>query len=466
MKKFKKAMALSLALAMGLSLCACGDDKENDTTEAPTTEAPTTEAPDATDDASATDGDDTAAELPLPAEDGETIYVYSWNTELGDRLQYFKDAYPQYADMVQYENLGLGGTSDEYKSSVENAIANGGEKVPSIVACDDAVALYFLSSDAIVPLSEVGLTADMYANAYQYTVDYATIDGELKGMCWQATPGGFIYRTDIAEEVLGVTEVDDVQEYVKDWDTFFETAETMKAAGYKMLSGCDDAKNPFLDQRTSPWVENDTVTVDQAIIDYLETAKKLYDGDYTTKSAMWDDNWNTNFTGDVFGYFGCTWFVYWSINDKEGSDTYGMRRMCAGPVDYHWGGTYLGITEQCPNKELAALVVYTLCCDEEVMYKLSEETLDFVNNQAVVDKLIADGKGASPVLGGQNPLETWNEAAKNISLKNATEYDSTFNGYLDNASAAYNSGEFATVEEAVESIKSQIRDAYQYLTVE
>lgn len=457
-------MALSLALAMGLSLCACGKEKDKDTKEA-TTEAPTTEAP-ADDDASETDGDDTAATLPLPAEDGETIYVYSWNTELGDRLQYFKDAYPQYADMVQYENLGLGGTSDEYKSSIENAIANGGEKVPSIVACDDAVALYFLSSDAIVPVSEVGLTADMYANAYQYTVDYATIDGELKGMCWQATPGGLIYRTDIAEEVLGVTEPEDVQEYVKDWDTFFETAETMKAAGYKMLSGCDDAKNPFLDQRTSPWVENDTVNIDQAIVDYLETAKKLYDGDYTTKSAMWDDNWNTNFTGDVFAYFGCTWFVYWCINDTEDSDTYGQRRICAGPVDYHWGGTYMGITDQCPNKELAALVVYTLCCDEEVMYKLSEETLDFVNNQAVVDKLIADGKGASPVLGGQNPLSTWNEAAKNINLKNATEYDSTFGGYLDNASAAYNSGEFATVDEAVESIKSQIRDAYQYLTVE
>ena len=34
MKKFKKAMALSLALAMGLSLVACGDKKEETTTEA------------------------------------------------------------------------------------------------------------------------------------------------------------------------------------------------------------------------------------------------------------------------------------------------------------------------------------------------------------------------------------------------------------------------------------------------
>ena len=141
MKKFKKAMALSLALAMGLSLVACGDKEEETTTEATTTEAA------ATDDATADDASASNAEvaLPMPAEDSDPIYVYSWNTELGDRLQYVKDKYPQYADLIQYENLGLGGTSDEYKSAIENAIANGGDKVPSIVACDDDVALYFLS---------------------------------------------------------------------------------------------------------------------------------------------------------------------------------------------------------------------------------------------------------------------------------------------------------------------------------
>ena len=225
MKKFKKAMALSLALAMGLSLVACGDKKEETTTEATTTEATTTEAA-ATDDATADDASASNAEvsLPMPAEDSDPIYVYSWNTELGDRLQYVKDKYPQYADLIQYENLGLGGTSDEYKSAIENAIANGGDKVPSIIACDDDVALYFLSSDAIVPVEDLGITADMYSNAYQYTVDYATIDGKLKGMCWQATPGCFIYRTDIAKEVLGTDDPAKVQEYVKDWDTFLDTS--------------------------------------------------------------------------------------------------------------------------------------------------------------------------------------------------------------------------------------------------
>ena len=91
MKKFKKAVALSLALAMGLSLVACGDKKEETTTEAPTTEAATTEA--ATDDATADDASASNAEvaLPMPAEDSDPIYCYSWNTEFGERLQKEKD---------------------------------------------------------------------------------------------------------------------------------------------------------------------------------------------------------------------------------------------------------------------------------------------------------------------------------------------------------------------------------------
>ena len=140
--------------------------------------------------------------------------------------------------------------------------------------------------------------------------------------------------------------------------------------------------------------------------------------------------------------------------------------MCQGPTTYHWGGTYLGVTDQCPNKELAALVLYTLCCDTDTMYKLSDETLDFVNNKAAVAKLIADGKGESPVLGGANPLQTWADNAEKINLQYATEYDSTFNGYLDNASEAYNSGELKTVDDAVAKIKELIKDGYQNLTVE
>lgn len=458
MKKFKKVLALSLALAMGLSLVACDS---GDTTEATTAATNDTEADDVAD----TEAD--SAELEMPETEGDTIYVYSWNTELGDRLQYFYDAYPEYADRVEYVNLGVSGTSVEYKTSLETLItSDGAEQMPSIIAMDNDVALGFLESDYTVPMSDIGITDAMYANAFQYTKDYASIDGTLKALTWQAAPGCFVYRTDIAEEVLGSSDPAKVQESVKDWDTFLETAATMKDAGYAMVSGADDIKYAMIDQKSSPWVSDDKLNIDSIVSDYLDISKELYDNDYTKKTAMWSDAWSANFTGDVFGYFGCTWFVYWCIAVEEDDPLYGSFNMCAGPVAYHWGGTYLAVTNQCPDTKLAALVLYTLCCDTDVMYKLSDETLDFVNNKASVQQLIDDGKGASPVLGGQNPLETWMAAAENIDLSNATAYDSTFNGYLDNAAASYWSGELKTVDDAIANIKSQVSDGYSYITVE
>lgn len=397
--------------------------------------------------------------------DSSEIYIYSWNSEVQDRLEYFKEKYPQYADSIKYVNLGMGGTSDEYKQEIEKAILNGGAKVPSIVAFDSDIAKYGLASDQFVEVSSIGITSDMYKNAFPYTKEVGSIDGKLKGLTWQATPGCFIYRTDIAQKVLGTSDPAKVQQYVKDWDTFMATAAKMKKAGYKMVSSPADIKKAVLDQRTNAWVNNDTVTVDPTVTQYLQLAKKLVDNGYTSNSSQWDDTWHSDFTKNVFGYFGCTWFTYWCINDVRGSKTYGKRNICEGPAAYYWGGTYLGVTKQCPNKQLAKLVLYTLCCDTDTMYKMGNETLDFVNNKASVQKQIANGIGRTPELGGANPLQTWYNVAMKIQAKHETEYDSVFRGYVDFASMAYNEGSITTLNGAVSSVKSMIKDGYPYLTV-
>jgi hypothetical protein len=398
--------------------------------------------------------------------DNSIIYVYSWNTELGERLEYFKDKYPQYADKVKFENLGLGGTSDEYKKEIEAAYQKGGQKVPSIVAMDEGVTKYFMSSDMFVNMDSIGITQKDYSNAFQYTIDHATVNGKLKGLCWQATPGCFVYRTDIAQKVLGTSDPAKVQTYVKDWDTFMQTAEKMKQAGYKMVSGPKEIQNAALADRKSAWVNDGTVTIDPAVDKYLELAMQLIDNGYTNKNDPWTDGWQRDFTGNVFGYFGCPWFVYWSINDEEsGSATAGKRNICAGPSAYNWGGTYLSVTDKCPNKELAALVLKTLCCDTDVMYKIQDETLDFVNNKAAVQKMIANGKGATPILGGANPLQTWYNVAVKVDGSKATQYDSVFEGYLYTLIDGYENGYNESKDNMKSMLKAMIKDGYPNLTV-
>ncbi len=464
MKKFKKAMALSLALAMGLSLVACGDEKEKETEKATddTTAAPTEE--DSTDTEAPVN--ENPAVMEAPSADGEAIHVYSWNTELGQRIDtHFRERYPELSDLVVYHNLDLGGTSADYQTKIQNAVDAGGAEAPSIIVADNDVALVFAEKDYTIALSEAGLTAEMYANAYNYTVEYGTVNGELKAMTWQATPGCYVYNTEVAEAALGTSDPAEVQEFVKDWDTFFETAETLKAAGKYILSGPDDVKYVCIDQKTSKWVEDGKLNIDQAVVDYLEYSKKLYDGGYTTGSAMWDATWNTNMTEDnVLGWFGCTWFVPWSLD--TGDANFGNWRLVVGPADYHWGGSYLCITKDCPNKELAAFVLYTLCCDAEVAYDLYAIDKDYPNNKLGVQNLINDGKGANDKLGGQDPLVAWDEMAQDISLKYATSYDAIFNTYADVASGAYNTGANATIDDAIANIKEQVANAYADIVIE
>jgi hypothetical protein len=389
-------------------------------------------------------------------------------------MQYVLDAYPELTDYVEYVNLGVSGTDGTYQTAIDTLIENNDEKFPSIIAADNDVAKYYTESDMTLPLSEIGITDEMYANAYNFSKQYATYNGELKALTWQACPGCFVYRTDIAEEVLGSSDPADVQEYVKDWDTFMETAATMKDAGYAMVAGPDEIKYACFDQQTQPWITvaddgTETLSLDSSVTDFFELSKELFDGEYTNNASMWDAAWNAGYEGDVFGYFGCTWSVYWcmAFDDTLGEDSSkGKWHICEGPVGYHWGGTYCMVMEGCPNTELAAFLVYSLCCDEDIMYTLACDTLDFVNNKAVIEKEIANGDGASPILGGQNPVEVWAESVKNIDLSKASYLDSEIKNYITDAAAAYNAGEVDSIDAAVQLVKDKVADAHPEITVE
>lgn len=488
--KLKKAMAVTLVSAMAVSsLAACSSSSSSDAGATKGTED--TKAPDESKDESQGGGTE-AGKMEAPSTEGwdesKKIWVYSWNDEFGSRLQVVLDKYPQFKDYYEYVNFGISGTDGQYIQKIDALLEKGaGAEYPSIIAMDDSIAKYYYETENTLSLDDLGITSDMYANAYKYTIDYATYNGKVKGLTWQATPGNFTYRASIAEKVLGTSEPDKVQEYVKDWETFFDTADKMKDAGYKMLSGADDIKYAIWDQKTTPWLtvdgDNEKLTLDDTVKDYLEKAKKLYDGDYTDKTTMWSDPWNANFEDDVFGYFGCTWFVYWSIKyaevetgekDEKGdpikepdpNGTYGDWRLCVGPESYHWGGSYMAVMKDCPNVELAAFLMYSLCCDEDIMYTIQKDSLDFVNNKAANKRISEDGSGKSGVLGGQDPVASWMEAAEKIDLSNSTYLDATIYTYIDKASEAYNAGTYATADEAIQYIKDQVKSNYDYITVE
>lgn len=465
MRKIKKALALSLAMAMGLSLVACGgnDDATTEATEAKTeaTEAASDDATEATEaDASATGA------IAAPSTDGwddsKKIYAYSWDEDFSKKMNVVLDKFPEYKDYVEFVTLGVGGTTDEYKTAIDTALTSG-DKYPSLIPADNDVAKYWSEDDTkTANLTDLGFTDDVMANSYDFAKQYGTYNGELKAVTWQATAGSVFYRRDIAKEVLGSDDPETVQAALADWDKFFETADKLKDAGYKIVSGPSDVKYAIWDTQSQPWVTDDgsseKLTLDGAVTEYLETGKKIYDGGYSNNTALWDSSWAADMANDskVFCYFGCPWFIG-SMQGNGAVD--GNWGAVTGPTSYHWGGTYVMVGKDTPNPELCAFLLYELTCDPDVGVDITNKTGDCVNNKAANERLIngelSSGNAAQKFLGGQNPIEVWAASAEGINLSNTTYQDASIKAFIDEAATAYNSNTYTSVDDAVKYIEDK-----------
>ena len=475
MKKFKKAMALSLALAMGLSLAACGDDN-NDGDETTTASETTTEA--------AVDGGDEDTEAPA-VEDGDTakaggieapstdgwddskkIYAYTWDENFQKTVELLLQKYPEYVDYVEFVNLGVGGQSDEWIQGVDTALENG-DKYPSLIPADIGVAKYWSEDDSkTANLYDLGFTDDMFADNYDFVLDFGSYNGELKCVTYQSNPGSVFYRRDIANDVFGTDDPDEIQAKLADWDTVLETAQELKDAGYYLTSGPADVKYPIWETKSNPWVTiasdgSETLSLDSSVTTYFETAKTLNDEGYTNGVAgMWNSDWYADMTDEskVFCFFGCPWFVGTMQGNGAVDGNWGA---VVGPQAYHWGGTYVSIGKDTPNPELAAFIAYELCCDTDFAVDLVNSDCDTncsankaANARLAAGELSADFN-ATKFLGGQNPFEVWSAASEGINLANETYADGTLQNFMDDASTGYNAGTYSSVDEALQYVKDQ-----------
>jgi hypothetical protein len=485
-KKFKKAMALSLALAMGLSLVACGDKAEDTTeaTEAETTEA-ATEADDTTeaDDASADDATVTTAEADF-SNDGKVLNIQCWNDEFANRL---KDHYPGYEANDPDDATAGGKIGDiEVKFTVtpsdDNAYQNNLDAVlpdNADVADDEKVdlflveadyALKYVDTDLTMPVADLGIDVDAeLANQYQYTKDIVTdSEGNLKGVSWQGCPGVLIYNREAAKEVLGSDDPDTVQESVKDWDAYNDTAKKMNDAGYKIAATVNDSFRVFSNNVSTPWVVDGKINVDDNIKAWVDMSKEQVDAGYTTTSELWSDDWNKGFypDGKVFAYFGPAWLINFcmSADDPESIAGQGGWGATTGPQGFYWGGTWICAANGTDNPALVADIIRKMTTDETIMTDIVKADSDFVNNKPAMEAAATDDSYAFDVLGGQNPLAMFCEGAEKIDLSNISAYDQGCNESFQAAMKDYFEGNTKTYEEALDAFYQSVTEKYPELS--
>ena len=411
-----------------------------------------------------------------PEEQGKVLNIYCWNEEFKSR---FEGYYKNVPSDVKVNWVITPNENNAYQNALDAALlkqkdAAADDKIDMFLIEAD-YALKYVNSDYTLDVKDVGLTDDDLKDMYQYTKDIATDSkGKLKATTWQATPGLFAYRRSIAKDVLGTDDPDKVQESVKDWDTYNDTAKKMKDAGYKMTASANDTYRVYSNNVSSKWVEDGKVQVDDNIMKWVDDSKKLVDAKEAGTFDMWSDDWSKGFypDGKVFCYFGPAWLVNFSMAaDTEGSIGYnGGWGAAQGPQGFFWGGTWICAAQGTDNANLVKDIMLKMTTDDDIMKDIVVDDDDFVNNSTVMNGM-ADGsikvkdnkEYSSKILGGQNPLPMYCAGVETLDLSNLSSYDQGCNEEFQNAMKNYFEGK-ATKDEALDLFYKAVTEKYPELT--
>lgn len=485
MKKFRKVMALFMVLAMTISMAACGknDDKATTGNDAQTTKEETAAPTDAATAEATTD--EAAAPTDTVADEGKVFNIYCWNEEFQSRVKAY---YPDYKD----NGDGTGSIGDvkvnwvitpsqdnAYQNKLDEALLAQASAAPDdkvdLFLIEADYALKYVDTDYCMTLKDIGLTDDDLKDQYQYTKDIVTdSNGNVKATSWQATPGLFAYRRSIAKDVLGTDDPDQVQTKLSNWEDFNKVAADMKAKGYTMLSGYDDAYRVFSNNVSGPWVQDGKIVVDDNMMKWVDQTKEFTDKGYNNKTSLWNDGWAADQgpEGKTFGYFYSTWGINftlmgYSLADSEataevGNGIYGDWAVCEGPSPFYWGGTWICGAAGTDNVSLVKDIMYTLTCDKATMKKITEVEQDYTNNQSAMEE-IANSDFKSDFLGGQNHIKLFAAAAPKINMSNISPYDQGLNEEFQGAFKDYFDGN-VTKDEALQNFYKNAVVKYPELT--
>ena len=401
-----------------------------------------------------------AAEAETNTDLSGTLEVWGWTTDPQYQIEAFEKAYPNVT--VNYTMIGT-----DYDTKMQTIVDNRTEG-PDVFYADVKTVKNYIESDAWETLTDDPYNIDV-SDSEDYTVKLGSdSDGNVKALSYQATPGGFWYKRDLAKKYLGTDDPDEISEMLSTTEGMLDVAEKLKAGSngetHMFASYKDLWQFANYGMRSVAWIDGNKFQMDDYIPEFFDLAKTVRDNGYDAKIDTWSEAWYASCADDsVFGYAEPTWGLQYVIQtgapDSEGN--WGIASM---PAAYFNGGSYLGVYQESQNKELAAEYVKFVCTNKDFLAQYAKDKGDYTSLKSV-NKEIADGGYEEPWCAGQNTFKFFSDQMDKINTDIVTKYDDTIGNLMLNNVDLYLNGQLDK-DAAIAQFKDDVASNYRRLDVE
>ncbi len=418
--------------------------------------------------------------------EGKVINIYSWNDEFRQRLE---AVYPEVEstssdgtvttlkDGTEIHWIVNPNQDGVYQQKLDEALMN-----QATAADDDKVDIFLSETDYVfkytdkdadvaMPLTDLGIDPDVeLADQYDFTRTTASdSDGVQRGSTWQCCPGLLVYRRDIAKEVFGTDDPEEIGEKVKDWDTIKQTAQELSDKGYYTFSSYADTFRLYGNSISESWVQpgSDTVKVDQKIMDWVNDSKEWLDAGYVDANikGQWNDDWNKAMGSQskVFAFLFPAWGIDFTLSPNwDGED--GTWAVTNPPQEYNWGGSYIHAAVGTDNEKYAKDIILAMTANKDNLLSISKNYSDFTNTKSGMQEAAADDAAySSDFLGGQNPFTYFAPVAENIKIAPLSAYDQGCVELIQNSFSDYLQGN-VDFDKAKANFETAIKERYPDIT--
>lgn len=401
-----------------------------------------------------------AAEAETNTDLSGTLEVWGWTTDPEYQIEAFEKAYPNVT--VNYTMIGT-----DYDTKMQTIVDNRTEG-PDVFYADVKTVKNYIESDAWETLTDDPYNIDV-SDSEDYTVKLGSdSDGNVKALSYQATPGGFWYKRDLAKKYLGTDDPDEISEMLSTTEGMLDVAEKLKEGSngetHMFASYKDLWQFANYGMRSVAWVDGNKFQMDDYIPEFFDLAKTVRDNGYDAKIDTWSEAWYASCADDsVFGYAEPTWGLQYVIQtgapDSEGN--WGIASM---PAAYFNGGSYLGIYQESQNKELAAEYVKFVCTNKDFLTQYANDKGDYTSLKSV-NKEIADSGYEESWCAGQNTFKFFSDQMDKINTDIVTKYDDTIGNLMLNNVDLYLNGQLDK-DAAIAQFKDDVASNYRRLDVE